>query len=400
MISLTFSAYLSICKSYLMNNGTVGDFMLDFFAKIAVADGEDVDENCPFQKESDRRKAEKVFSGERALPKKDALFMKSHFNEDAFFRLFENLPEHMQQNLIDEIGKYGLKTDFQSLPKTMCDLFRDYIIGISEKKTSNDKDNSKRIKNDVPQEKLSNERNIHISSTAMTEAKRFCIAYEDNKQLFVLCQIARQIAPLHKHVRSMYTDYLNNSAETQDAIMGLCDIPVLKFETDWEDTYLTYFKEDIKKLHLVSKKDLLYEGGKYFHRAKLYPSIEVNGINTRIFPSAGICEDVNNLTGKRTNLVGFIDEYIYCRDNKIKNDITIITPFDWMIENLDLLNCSEDELTFWMCLFIYSACYIIPRDYGRKNVNDLVFTTPSFTYLSTLEDLYYATLLVLYDIYH
>ena len=74
----------------------------------------------------------------------------------------------------------------------------------------------------------------------------------------------------------------------------------------------------------------------------------------------------------------------------------------WMINAFDLTNaenCPENQLAIWLNLFVYSACYVIPRNYNRRDPADLSFLAPDTEEIETLEDLYYSALLNLHSIY-
>ena len=71
----------------------------------------------------------------------------------------------------------------------------------------------------------------------------------------------------------------------------------------------------------------------------------------------------------------------------------------WMIYNLDLLECPEDDMMFWMNLFVYSACHVIARYENNPSRQYNSFFVPSLYELETLEDLYFAALLSLFETY-
>ncbi len=77
-----------------------------------------------------------------------------------------------------------------------------------------------------------------------------------------------------------------------------------------------------------------------------------------------------------------------------------------MIEHLNLLECSDENLAYWMCIFIYSACCIIPREIPERQRSkeydegdELYYYSPVLEDIDTLEDLYYLTLYVLHNLY-
>ncbi len=393
---MTVSIFLKILKSYLYPQETVWGFMYAFFDTILLGNKDDSEMDVrPFQKESNAGKAKKIYYDERDLSKNDIQYIRSHFDEDAFLALFDDLPGNMQQNLIDELKRYEVDANYENLAEVMCQRFVDLLRDLSEKKKT------KKVKSDeheILNCTTSKEKTPRSGDETLDSARRFCIQYEEQRDLLVLCQIARQIAPLHNHVRYMYTDYLSQGKEVQDAIMHLCDIPLISFMPNWEKKYLEFFREDIKRLQLSTVNDLLYEGGKYFHRARQYSNIKLTDISPKIFPSINIKTGFVT-SNKVVELIDYIDDYLYWQENKGKKKAEVASPLDWMIENLDLLNCNEEELVYWVCLFIFCSCYVIPRKYGRKQPDDITFLAPPLICLTTIEDLYYASLLALQNIY-
>jgi hypothetical protein len=395
--TMRFFEFLKICKAYLMDDMSVHDFMSAFFAEITACDeGDALNETCPFQKISDKSKAKKVFYGERELSKKDAIYVKSHFDEEAFMSLIESRPDYIQQNLIDELKRHKIEVDFSMLTQKMCSMFREYMDDILDRKT--EKQIAKVIKeeSDVPTKQIVED---SVDSETLKLARNFCIDFEEQRDLIILCQMAKYIDPLHKHVRPMYTEYLRQSEEVQREIMSLCNIPMLQFEEGWEYKYLDMFRDDIKRLELVTEKDLLYDGGKYFHRAKRYAEIEIDEYNTRIFPVVHTKCMAALFTSPYGDLLNYIDEYLYYQGNEEAMKTVGQPPFDWMIDNLGLLSCPEEDLTYWMCVFIYSACMIIPREIKKEKRIRNDFSIPQISDAKYMEDLYYSALMALYELY-
>ena len=194
--------------------------------------------------------------------------------------------------------------------------------------------------------------------------------------------------------------------------MYLNNIPILEYKKEWELTYLTEFRNDIKELKLISERDLLYEGGKYFHRARNYADKVIKDKNPRIFPvvPTEIKMTLNNRLYKN-DLISYIDEYLYYKDDEEASKYVEIPPFEWMITHLGLTDttvCPEVDLTYWMCMFIWSACYIIPREISERQKieeveadeeDELYYPSPTIEDVTYMEDLYYFTLYVLHNLY-
>lgn len=392
-----------------MSNTTVQEFMMYFFCDLASTDDEDDEHDvCPFQKETNHGKASKVYYGERQMTRRDAYYMKTHFDEDALIKKVNELEEHIQQNLADELHDRGIDVGIWNLSEVMCNLFRGYMDDMSKKKI-----NKTNAKNNSPlcrqtESKRDSETELVFDAKTMELARNFCIDHEEQKKLFVLCQIADYIDPLHKHVRSLYTEYLRQNDEVKKAIMVLNNIPILHFEKHWEYNYLDEFREDIKNLKLVTEKDLLYEGGKYFHRAREYADTVIINMDPKIFPA--VPNEIRKMFFKqpdRDNLLNYIDEYLYYKNDQEAFKYVNIPPFDWMMEHLNLLSCPEEELTYWMCMFIRNACIIIPREIPARQKtenefdeeDEICFSAPNLEDINSMEDLYYLTLYYLHDRY-
>ena len=406
---MEFKEFLRICRTVFMSDKKVSEFMMLFFYELS-SDAEKNDENdsCPFQKETNSRKASKVYYGERPMTRADASYMKTHFNEDALIGKVNELDDYIQQNLVDELTSHGIDVDLWKLPETMCNLFRGYMEEMSREKKNSKTEIILQTSNDLLEVNVIEERKAvgsehAVDSKIIEAARNFCIDYEDQIEYLVLCQIAEYVAPFHNHVRCMYTEYIRQNDEVKKAIMELNHIPILFFEPNWEYTYLDKFRKDIKKLQLVTEKDLLYEGGKYFHRARQYAEVLITKPNSRIFP----CVPTSAVISKqpyRSDLLTYIDEYLYYKDDEKLFNYVCVPPFKWVMDSFDLVNCPEVELTYWMCMFICSACHIIPREIPERHRpdeswDDEYIVTPNLDDITRMEDLYYLTLYVLHDLY-
>ena len=399
-----FRDFLDFINTYFYDNTSHPAFMRVFFSTITSNDDLSVIESSPFESDAFDEKAKKI-RARNQLSKRDAIFVKSHFNENNFFGLIDSklqdMDDYVRINLENELQKfYPEFTHNSDISPIICQLFLRYIDEMANKKRSprSDKSGNKKSKSTKTSviEKNDIEGEISFDDQTMTLARNFCIDHEEEKEIIPLCQIGYYIDPLHKHNREMYTEYNRLNKNVQKAIMFLNEIPVYEFEENWEYKYLELFREDAKKQKLIKEKDLLYDGGKYFHRAKKYSDIILNDANPLIFPAIP-----NRFIGDRQmDLIYYIDEYLYYRkDKEVKKKLPKEPPFEWMIKNLGLLGCPEDQLTYYMCLYIYSACHLIPREYGRKKLEEISYTAPNLEYSETMEDFYYAALMTLYNIY-
>ncbi len=403
---MKFSYFLKTCNIYLMDKKNCTVFMYEFFSLITSDDDLTTVQDSPIESETFPAKAKKIYYGQRDFSKKDANFILSHFNEIAFITLIEDktkeMPDNIHPNFLGVFQKEDSDVDLNNIADKMSKMFLNFIEEMANKKRTyspNKKKEKKSVSNNTNREHDEIvESEIPFDEETLTLAKKFCIEHEDQKELFPLCQIANYISPLHKHTRKMYTDYILLSKSVQKAIMALNDIPYFEFLNGWEYSYLELFRSDIKKLKLIDESDLLYDGGKYFHRAKDYAANEVFNPDPAIFPAIP-----NSFLCGRTemNLIYYLDEYLYYRDNEeVRSKLPAEPPFEWMIIHLDLRSCQEEQITYWMCLFIYSACHVITRYYARKNPETIEFYVPNPEYIEYMEDYYFAALMALYNIYN
>ena len=318
----------------------------------------------------------------------------------------EELPESVLQSLVDDLKKYDIDSNIHIVSESMCQLFRDIINyrinffskdDITEiKRKKNDKSERAHEKNDITSPNILNfeEELIKISSNDIDIARNFCIDHEEEKELFPLCQVAFNLNPRHNYIRKMYTEYNRLSEDVRKAIMFMNEIPIYNFDSEWQYCLLADFTQDIEKYKL-SDRDMFYDGGKYFHNASKYPNYVIDGPDPFIFPATPNFRP----KGPIGNLRNYIDEYIYYLGNEEAMKYVGEPPLTWMIYNLDLLECPEDDMMFWMNLFVYSACHVIARYENNPSRQYNSFFVPSLYELETLEDLYFAALLSLFETY-
>ena len=398
--------FIQICHSYLGDGENKTEFMQEFFRSITLDSDDKTNFICPFTSKEEAKKAQMVYSGKRDLTKNDAIFLKGHFREDLLMNKIEELPESVLQSLVDDLKKYDIDSNIHIVSESMCQLFRDIINyrinffskdDITEiKRKKNDKSERAHEKNDITSPNILNfeEELIKISSNDIDIARNFCIDHEEEKELFPLCQVAFNLNPRHNYIRKMYTEYNRLSEDVRKAIMFMNEIPIYNFDSEWQYCLLADFTQDIEKYKL-SDRDMFYDGGKYFHNASKYPNYVIDGPDPFIFPATPNFRP----KGPIGNLRNYIDEYIYYLGNEEAMKYVGEPPLTWMIYNLDLLECPEDDMMFWMNLFVYSACHVIARYENNPSRQYNSFFVPSLYELETLEDLYFAALLSLFETY-
>ncbi len=241
----------------------------------------------------------------------------------------------------------------------------------------------------------------------MKKAKEFCIKYENEIEMLPLCQIAVNIAPLHKFVREMYNEYNMCDEATQNLILKLKKQRKMEFkDPHWMECSLKKYCEMLKEYNL-SNNDYFYEGAKYFHRAfERYSKENIEDNNPYVFNRVSETNSYkNNNLSLKTSIGYYISDYMWIK-NKYPND-SLIPPLDYMWGFLGLGYVPENEVTFWMCRFVISSCeYFIPamedineeNEYDEKDLQDA--DLGSFEHLlNTQEDMYLCALFELYKLY-
>ena len=351
------------------------------------------------------------YTGERTI-NRFAKRIREYLEPSCFEEYLNNLSDEQCANICQVFSDEISDINVYNATEKLSGLFADIIIQASTKSRKSTKKKRQYMNNDINAPKsedissevyncnmdIQGDVNIcDLSEDVKDEARRFIIEHECEKELFALCQVAFNLNPMHKHARDLYTEYNKCGYEVRKAIMILCDIPILDFENDWDYKYLELFRADIKEQNLCADKDLLYEGGKYLHKAMNYPEELVMDKYKYTFPSLIINHDTNRVGA----LVDFIDEYIHNNYN-LTLDYDGQPPLEWMINIFDMTDsmaCPEKQLAIWLNMFVLSACYVIPINYKKKKPEDITFLAPGLYKIETLEDLYYSALLNLYSIY-
>jgi len=97
------------------------------------------------------------------------------------------------------------------------------------------------------------------------------------------------------------------------------------------------------------------------------------------------------------DVAGLIDEYIYYKEDK-KYKKVLEPPMDFMWRELDFGSCSERMLASFLALFIIGTCRGIPLPQDAE-IQPFAFSGVGASDLETAEDLFYQTILTLYENY-
>ena len=234
------------------------------------------------------------------------------------------------------------------------------------------------------------------------KAQEFCINYENEMDLLPLCQIATFVDPLHKYVRSMYTDFCKCSKPVRKKILALKKCPSLTFsQKDWIGKSLALFDELIREKELCTVQ-FLYDGAKYFHRAYRYYSDYNVDYNRAAFKR--LIKLNSKLISQKTycTLGTFIDEYLELKANKSKRKL--IPPIDVVWAYCSQGATPEYEVTYWVSMTIIAACCRLYDENGvsvteKSNSISSISLNDGVHLISTQEDMYLYALLNLHMLF-
>ncbi len=225
---------------------------------------------------------------------------------------------------------------------------------------------------------------------AEQKAISFCQKYDSVKDLIPLCQIAAVTNPAKKHCRKMFNEYCRCERSAQKKILEINEIHVIDVnDNDWWEECIDKFCQDYKKYDLGENR-YLYSFNQYFHRLNNYAGEPISAHLECVFQPTVINPIL--FGNHKLDIPDLVDEYIYFKDNdKYKKDLE--PPMDFLWRELDLGSCDESRLVIVLALFIIGACSSIPHE------NGVVIGKPSLQNIKTAEDLFYLTLLFLYEKY-
>ena len=227
---------------------------------------------------------------------------------------------------------------------------------------------------------------------AQLEARRFCIKHEEELGLIPLCQIAYNVNSIHNNVRQMYTEYNMCSSKVKKEILRINNTPEMKFAEDWIYYCIDKYEIEIKELGLT-EIEFLYGGGKYFRAAyEGYANYEIIDFDPRIFDRPYKGKVMND----KTTLDVYINDFLWYKNNHPEHYVEPPMYYLWRVCGLG--NGPEEDVTFWVCKFIISSSFQIPRDTWCKD-NKWEFAQFNDDSIRTFEDLYYYALFCLYLLY-
>lgn len=230
------------------------------------------------------------------------------------------------------------------------------------------------------------------------KATSFCIKYDLQKNWIPLCQVVQISNPTKKHARKMFNDYCKCNRSVRQKILEINGIKKLELsDNDWWYEYLDMFEKDYRKYGLGAER-YLYAFAQYFPRLLSYGDASVQAFIQRIFDPKIVNPIMKTFSKSyKYNVAGLIDEYIYYNKHEEYKNV-LEPPMDYMWRELDFGSCPELMLASFLALFIIGTCRATPLPKGSEN-EMFVFSGPGASEVETAEDLFYQTLLTLYENY-
>ena len=321
----------------------------------------------------------------------------------------EILEEHIKEKpvttrkaLARELSIYDEKVNSKNVAKRAPEMLVEIIIisaGLSTegeieikrektKRTANIKTKSLNVDNDAKQEKT-------LCEDDRIRVKEFMIRHEKEKELIPLCQIASIHSPEHRHVRSMYTEYILLPKRIQDSILIACEAEEMIGLTSLNiGKAIDFLCEDLKKYELSSER-FLRMFDQYLVRAFYYYSdCDIDRFDIYSFPILYKCTIKPFESIRYSSISQYINDYLWMKDNEIDSDA--IPPMDFLWHYKNFGKCKEEDLTFWLCRFVIDVCHNL---YLRVRTSHIDYIIIDDQYAETQEDLYYCALYYLHILY-
>ena len=231
-------------------------------------------------------------------------------------------------------------------------------------------------------------------------ATRFMIDNCDELEYLPWCVIAANVTRLKKHTRKIYSDFCRQPEELRDEILHQAGLKIRTFPSDnWIEPCFDQLRKDIEKYHLG--RDYLYDGAKYFHRSQHYFDKPYDFTHRRLFeqivPPLSYAKIWGE--GEKISIGTYINEYLkwISSPDSISRLTHAEPPIDYVWASQNLANTPDESCVcgWTMALVDEIAMTLYYRIFGyQKEQRD---TTEA--QVETFEDMYYRTLLDLYDTY-
>ena len=241
------------------------------------------------------------------------------------------------------------------------------------------------------------------------QARKFIIDHGDNDILYLpYCVIASGVNRHHKHIRQIYNDFdaLPNDAQKEVLRQAGYDYQLIE-SSDWID-------EGIKEIEDFAEKydfgnTFLYDGAKYFHRAFSDHSSALTSIYHELEPlfedklGWNSPETIKIVQANKLSFSLYLESYYqaFVINDKRLNKNDVIKPLDYLNEIKNFHNCDEEELCFWMMVSVREMVSYVERTRHGGCMNEIEITGAIHrgdAVPETFEDMYYETLMALYEL--
>ena len=162
------------------------------------------------------------------------------------------------------------------------------------------------------------------------------------------------------------------------------------------ESIFTLFEKDYEKYGLGCDK-YEYSFGQYFYRLLEYGGAPIGQYLQYIFPPQIETPIMQSFPDFKYDLPGFVGEFMRLREQDVCKD-KLEPPMNYLWRELDFACCDGLTLSACLALFIIGACHALPFNSDDKNIW-FVYSGPDIHELETAEDLFYMTLLTLYETY-
>lgn len=240
-------------------------------------------------------------------------------------------------------------------------------------------------------------------------ARKFIIDHGDNNILYLpYCVIASIVHRHHKHLRQIYNDFNALPNDVQKEVLKQAGYDYQLIEN------VNRVNDGIKEIMTFAEKydfgdTFLYDDAKYFHRAfTKYSSVltsEYNKLEFDINGELSRCQSESKVFPLSNNFCFsfYLESYykaVVLGNNSFEKYKTI-KPLDYLKEIKNLSNCSEEELCFWIMISVREMAFYVERTRHGGYMNELEIPgaiNPGDTKPETFEDMYYETLMALYEL--
>ena len=232
------------------------------------------------------------------------------------------------------------------------------------------------------------------------QATRFLIDNCDELEYLPWCGIAANVTRLKKHTRKIYSDFCRQPEELRNEILHQAGLKIRTFPSDnWIEPCFDQLRKDIEKYHLG--RDYLYDGAKYFHRSQHYFDKTYDFTSRNVFEPITPFLSFAKVLGEdaKINIGTYISEYFKTKSNpdSLSHHMQVTPPIDYVWASQNLATTPDESCVcgWTMALVDGIAMTLYYRIFGyQKEQRD---TTEA--QVETFEDMYYRTLLDLYDTY-